>query len=291
MKRFALMFNQIGSRLRLLPFLKDEFDWILFTRDVKKLNKYELIYIYAMAGAHEHLYKGYCKQWWQYPIYLREQGVTQPKILFQIDSNGYSFDRFPHPQLLPYIDGILHVGVRNWEINKPYFYVEYPLAVDKSKNKWVDFEDKENAAVIVKRHASMFYPSERIAEHLEIPLHCLGADIKRKQGDDYLEYLAQHKIGLDAHDHYFSWSKFVAECAYMGTPVLALPTIKAATIANPLLVGTEEELMKLGRRLLVNKDFYEECRLTAFKNIDEHLSIETCTERYKYAIRSIGIEV
>jgi len=291
MKRFALMFNQIGNRVGYVPFLKNNFDFILFKADVEELNDYELIYVYAMSGARKYLFKHYCK-WWSYPKYLRQHGITKPKIIWQIDSNGYSFDEFPHPEILGYIDAVLHVGHKEWTIPKPYFCVQYPLKhPENPKSWWVSWEDKELAAVTVKRHASMFYPAERTAGRLGIKLHCLGWKIKKKFDSDYLKYLANHKIAIDASDHYYSWSKFVAECAYMGTPVLALPTIKAATIANPVLVGKEDKLMALGRKLLTDKEFYEECRLTAYKNIDRYLSPKACDERYKAILRKIGIEV
>lgn len=296
-KRFCLFFNQIPGRMRHIPFLMEEFELIPFRPDVSDLNDYEAIYIYTIPGGNKSLYEKYCR-WNEFAKYLREHGVTRPKILWQADYYWFPPHDWRINDVIPYVDAILVEGEKHFDLPVPVFYVQYPaLPWWKKKKWWIDFDDKENAAVTVKRHYGAPEGSLELARRVGIQLHILGTRLKpptyvgSRRGEEYAEYLACHKLGFDFHNNYYGWSRFVYECAYAGTPVLAPPDRMGARIANPDLVGKWQELVEKAKRLLTDKEYYEECRIKALKNIEEHLSAEACAERYKYALRQIGIDI
>jgi len=289
MKRFALFYNMIPEeRMKKIPWLIDNFDWIPFRRDVADLNEYELIYVYSVSGG------GIVSDWKpvtesnEFPKYLRDNGVTKPKIIYQRDYWHSSIDEFPNPDILSYVDGVIHAGARQWDdLPVPVFYSQLPLGTEMDK-RWTDFDDKLNEAVMVRRHNCLPTESRRLAEESQIPIQGLGGNVdKIHDYIEYIDFLSKFKVGLDYHDNYCGWSRFVAECARAGIPVLGPEIRKGVQVANPELCG--EPNVDLVNRLLEDKEYYEQSRELAYNNVIEHLSPKACGERIKGIVSSLAL--
>ena len=290
MKRFALFYNGMPEdRMRRMPWLVDNFDWIPFRRDVALLNQYELIYIYSTPGG------GNPADWKPvtesnaFPKYLRDNGVTRPKIIYQRDNWFSQRDKFNNAEMLDYVDAIFVVTRRGWNINKPVFNMCFPIT--NNFKRWIPFEDKIDRAITVARHEALHRPSQEIADDLGIPLDILGGNLERVYGEEYINYLSKYKIALDYHDRYIGWSRFGAEAAYAGTVALAGYDTVSTLFANPIMCGSIERVTELGRRLLVDKDFYEENRARSLKNMEYLVSPERCEALLKTAMVSCGIVI
>lgn len=290
MKRFALFYNLIPEgRMRKIPWLVDNFDWIPFRRDVADLNEYELIYVYATSGG------GIVRDWKPvtesnaFPKYLRDNGVTKPKIIYQRDNWFSGRDNFGNTEMLNYVDAILTTSRRGWNISKPVFTMCFPIVSDFKR--WVPLEDKLDRAITVVRHQAPYLPSQEIADDLGIPLDVLGVNLERRYGEEYIDLLSKYKIGLSHHERYFGWSRFGAECAYAGTPVLAQHSVDSTLFISPELWGTTEHAKEMGRKLLDDKDFYDECRIRALKNVEYVASPERCEALLKRTMVCCGIVV
>lgn len=288
MKRFAIAYNQIPQdRLIQIPFLRDECDWIglnLFEVDPNVLDEYEAIFLYLTSGAHPEWYPP--KSFQLIPKIMREEmKITKPKFIYQLDYFGEHFNN----DVLPYIDAITDLHDRtNWGLSKPVFYVAFPITVPQIE--WKDYNEKKDA-VGLKRFYGSPYPSMKFAEDLHIGFDCLGISSELRYGTEYMNFLAEHKLGLDFHTNGTTWSRFGAECVFAGTPVLGDETMKSIQIANPDFVGKPDNLLNMGRRLLQDNDFYEEVVNIGYENIKKHLDPDVCSERYKYALRQLGIDV
>ena len=287
MKRFAFIYNQHPMMFIKIPWFVENFDQIVASPVVDTLNDYDVLWCYTISGANSKKMNEYIK-WNMYPKYLRENGITKPKILYQEDyyytSQSITSGRdtyFSAKHILPYVDGVVHVGYRNWShLPRPAFYVQTPLEYPIAK--WTDFDDKINAAVSINRSYGRNDKSEFMANLLGIKWNELGKSVPRKYKHEYFDYISSHKIALDYNDIYFGWSRFVAESAYAGTPVIGPPHRMGCRVANPELCGDITQKMVLnGRKLLNNKDYYEEARTKALNNIKEHLSVESCEKRIR----------
>ena len=290
MKPYCLFYNMIPERrMKRIPFLVDNFDWVEFRRDVADLNDYELIYVYSTSGG------GRVSEWKPvtesnaFPKYLRDNGVTKPKILYQRDNWFSPRDEFKNSEMLEYVDGIFVVIRRGWSLSKPVFSMCFPITNDFKH--WIPFEEKLDRAITVVRHQAPHIPSQEIADKLDIPLDTLGGNLDRVYGEDYIKCLSKYKIGLDYHNNYLGWSRFGAEVAYAGTPTLAGHNVKSSLFANPILCGSIENAEKVGRRLLEDKDFYEENRIRLLKNIEYLVSPERCEALLKTAMLCCGIVI
>jgi len=264
----------------------DNFDWVEFRRDVADLNDYELIYVYSTSGG------GRVSEWKpvtesnMFPKYLRDNGVTKPKIMYQRDYWHSPIDEFPNPDVLGYVDAVLYAGTRQWNhLSVPVFYVQFPLEI-KMRKKWIDFNDKLDEAVMVRRHTRPPTGSVKWAQQIGIPLRGLGEDVDRIHvHSEYINYLSKFKLGMDYHDNYCGWSRFVAECACAGTPVLGPNERRGVLVANPELCGEPDiDMINL---LLTDREYYERARELAWNNVVEHLSPQTCSLRLKKITEAI----
>lgn len=296
MKRFALLFNQLpGYRLERIPFITENFDKIPFVvedLDFDELNEYEVIYTYFVSGSNEKWYYPYCT-WSDVPILLRKNDVVDPKIMYQLDYFGSDITKFHFPQVLPHIDCI--VDLMYWQhdppLDVPIYYVTFPLDMADEILTWRDYDDKTRRVVGLSRHYGHPQPMMDLAQWGDIPIDILGYNIPKRYGLDYTTFIAKRMVGLDYHTNGITWSRFAAEAAYCGTPVIGPPEYTAIRIANPELAVPYEKAKPVLRKLLTDKDFYIECQTNARNNMIEHLDPEVCGERYKYAMREMGIDI
>lgn len=276
-----------------IPFLREEFDWLKLDfreLDPQVWNEYEVIYIYLTSGANESFFIGYC-DFTLIPKQLRDMGVIKPKILVQLDHYGQDPNKFIYGNMVQYVNGFIDMHLRkHWNLSVPVFYAAFPI--DVLPVKWREFEEKANTVGLNRFYGSP-YPSMRFAEKIHTEFHCLGINRGNRYGEEYFNYLAEHKLGLDFHTSGITWSRFGAECAYAGTPVLGEPTYTSLLIANDQLTGNpeDENLIYRAKMLLENKEYYEATRQGAYKNIVRHLNPEVCSERYKCMFRQLGIDV
>jgi len=155
----------------------------------------------------------------------------------------------------------------------------------------VSFEEKMDKAIAVVRHQAPYPPSQEIADSLNIPLDVLGVNVDRVYGEEYIDLLSKYKIGIDFHDRYLGWSRFGAECAYAGTLVLAHYDTESSLFISPELWGSMDNAKTMGKRLLDDKGFYEECRTRAIKNVEYVTSPDRCEALLKTAMVCCGIVV
>lgn len=270
----------------------ENFDFIPIKKDVSELNDYEAIIIYTTSGANKHFYESFTS-WCEFPIYMRENGV-KTKILHETDNDGHSWTEFPYERLNPYVDGYLCAGWRDWETEKPIFYVQFPIVEDPSvyKKMWKYREEKIDRLVAVAHFNASIDITKEIASKMNLKLEIIGKDIPKMYGDEYMQYIADSLIAIEYQEGYYGWSRFGAECSYVGTPVIGYPGNYSVRIANEFFASDDiPYLVEKGERLIEDPDFYDISRDYSYHNMLEHLSPEACTERYKYALRSIGVDV
>ena len=182
MKRFAFFFNLHPRRLENIPWFVENFKYIPFRPYVDDLNDYEAVWIYTCSGANSKKVNEHFT-WREVPEYLRKHGVTVP-ILYQEDyyyvkhEAKQPYDTYFHADYaLKYVDGIIYCGGRNWaHLSKPAFYIPSPLSHIPDA-EWINFDNKENAAVAVKRAYGRNKPSKKFAQRLNIKYHELGYNI------------------------------------------------------------------------------------------------------------------
>lgn len=296
MKRFALLFNQLpGTRLERIPFIVENFDIIpivINNLDFGELNKYEVIYLYLVSGANLKWYSSHCN-WSDVPILLRKSGITNPKIMYQLDYSSSDITKFYYPQVLPYIDCILDLMYWQYTLPSkiPLCYVTFPLDISDKMKIWKDYDDKNHRAVGLNRHYGSPSPSMDLAQRANIPIDILGYGIPKRYGIEYTTFIAERKVALDYHTNGLTWSRFAAEASYCSTPTMGPPEYNAIKVANPELAVPYGNALPILKKLLTDKDFYIECQKKAYNNITKHLDPEICGERYKNAMRKIGIDV
>jgi hypothetical protein len=303
MNRFALIFNQTPSRrLHKIPFLMNEFDWIQFDinkfdeKKCNELNEYEAIYFYCMSGAHPKLLGGIGAH--NMPVYLRTKGVTKPKFLWQMDYfQPDLYADFAYKEILPYIDIMLDcTGL--WRNNPDLgdvlrHYVTYPLEILEKNRKWYEFDEKENYIVALKRFYGKPTPSIEIAEAMNANIKILGDNHPNVYGEKYTELVARAKLALDYHTSGHTWSRFGAECSLLGTPIMGPPEYTSIRVANRYFARNYNKKEIIGRivNLLAEPEYYAYCQDMAKINIERHVDPEVCGNRYKSALRLVGINI
>jgi hypothetical protein len=283
-----------------VPFIREELDHIQFhhkNMDWETLNEYEVLYVYCISGANRPLLGKV--QASDIPIYLREKGVTKPKIMWQMDYFQPELKPWNFKYIMPFIDCIIDASTYWQGKSKPQYYVAYPLTIKENKFRWYNFDEKEDYIVGLKRHYGYPHPSVNIAKKIGLEYKILGFNVSKRYELDYTETLARAKIALDYHTRGVTWSRFGAETTLLGTPILGPPEYASIHIANPEFaipykVGEEEPnslILERCRKLLTDKDYYTECQELAKKNIENHLNPEVCSERYRSILRLLGIDI
>ena len=150
------MFTQMPNRPFRVDYINKNFDRVMFNPaklDLETLNEYDAIWMYIISGAFKNLYaeKPYWLKWWQFPQWLREQGVTNPKIVFQADYWAGQRNDFlsSYNSMLDHVDGVIHATNREWKIKVPVFYQQFPIKVFPTE--WVPFEKKIKRATAIRR--------------------------------------------------------------------------------------------------------------------------------------------
>jgi len=302
MKRFAVLFNQSLNRIFLIDFISEEFDKYLCdlnNLDLEVLNEYEAIYMYFTPGANPHLFEEQVGKFVdRIPIWLRKNGVVKPKFLFQMDYFCGRTDIYPFEHNLPYVDLILDVVDRKYKNTDKTFYVAFPLRISLCGKpiKQYSFHEKEDYIAGLKRFYGRPSPMLKLISRIGLRPSIIGVNEGKKYGEDYFEWLGRAKLVLDYHTAGLTWSRLGAESAFCFTPIMGHSDYKSIYIANKdLAIDYTEENMKqildMANKLLTDKEYYYECQVKAYRNIAEHISVEKCTERFKNALRLVGIDV
>ena len=268
-------------------YINDNFDFIQFnTRkmDTETINDYEFIWMYITTGAYEALYKPL--NHYEFPKWLREQGVKDPKIVYQLDYwGGERNDLLPRlHDTVKYVNGFVHSGNREWKIDVPVFYQQFPVLF-RTKPSWVSFDDKIPRAVSIKRYYGGIGQAREISKGLGLESVILNHDIKGKPQPEFMEYMANSLIVLDYNNRYWGWSRMVFESAVSGTPVAGDSFRKGVQIGYPELCGNDIHKIK---KIISDKEKYDTIRYEGIEKLEEHLSENSCKKRIEDMIKTLG---
>lgn len=109
--------------------------------------------------------------------------------------------------------------------------------------------------------------------------------------DQYIEYLSHCLIGLDDGDHYYGWSRFVMECAFLNIPCIS--SNLAGKLFFPDLYVEHKDYEKqreLVRQLFKDKQFYDRVSRKGKTTVMEHLNTDKLCRDFITCFKEIGVE-
>jgi len=289
--------------------------------DLSRLKDADFVFVYASNYCHGYDVELEWK-WWKLPLEVKKYLKPETKMAAMWDFEGWLESGLEEPEGLKEVMDVTDIMFTifpdenpKWKrlTDKPVKYMPFPLHAERFKIAVrLRHTERERKYLLVVRHsptiASANHTIDNIASKIRDPMIYLStawasaptmiikwANINPESIiygylQDSYEFFRVLRIcyaAIDDNEGYYGWSRFIAQCAIVGVPVVTTENSGFGSVIFPELCTKHKDYcaqIELLERLRNDEDFRNNISKLGFSRLMKHVNTSACLNRLFNAI-------